>query len=173
MSILKSTNSGQYTHLTLDVLKKLHYEHPKFPLAVQALHPDADGWKWHIKNLQIKRKINTFERIMDVIYVPMSLSEHKGHVSYIVNLFHDLQYKFKIETFGDYFLLKKLLFARTKKSRDKIIVKILENEHSEKYTLVGSIFIDPTINPQDIVAKEQKEKKEDIEKFKFFNGIGL
>lgn len=42
MSILKSTNSGQYTRLTLDVLKKLHYEHPKFPLAVQALHPGVD-----------------------------------------------------------------------------------------------------------------------------------
>lgn len=153
MSILKSTKSGaQYAKFTVD----------------DAL---ADGWKWHIKNLQIKRKINKFERIMDVIYTPISFSKPVGHVSYVVNLFHDLQYKFNIETFGDYFLLKKLLFARTKKSRDKIIVKILENEHSEKYTLVG-IYIDP-YDQQDTIDKKQKEKKADIEKFKFFNGIGL
>ena len=110
---------------------------------------------------------------MDVIYTPVSFSEPVGKVSYVVNLFHDLQYKFNIETFGDYFLLKKLLFARTKKNKDKIIVKILENEHSEKYTLLGGIYIDPNIDPQDIIAKEQEEKKADIEKFKFFNGIGL
>ncbi len=154
MSILKSTKSGaQYAKFTVD----------------DAL---ADGWKWHIKNLQIKRKINKFERIMDVIYTPISFSEPVGHVSYIVNLFHDLQYKFKIDTFGDYFLLKKLLFARIKKNRDKIIVKILENEHSEKYTILGDIYIDP-YDQQDIIAQKQKEKKDDIEKFKFFNGIGL
>lgn len=156
MSILKSTKSGaQYAKFTVE----------------DAL---ADGWKWHIKNLQIKRKINTFERIMDVIYTPISFSEPIGHVSYIVNLFHDLQYKFKIETFGDYFLLKKLLFARTKKSLDKIIVKILENEHSERYNIIGAIYIDSNTKPPDIIKKEQqKEKKADIEKFKFFNGIGL
>ena len=155
MSILKSTKSGaQYAPFTIN----------------DAL---ADGWKWHIKNLSIKRKINTFERIMDVIYTPVSFSEPVGKVSFVVNLFHDLQYKFKIETFGDYFLLKKFLFARTKKNKDKIIVKILENEHSEKYTLLGGIYIDPNIDPQDIIAKEQEEKKADIEKFKFFNGIGL
>ena len=154
MSILKSTKSGaQYAPFTVE----------------DAL---ADGWEWHIKNLQIKRKINTFERIMDVIYTPISFSEPVGTVSYIVNLFHDLQYKFKIETFGDYFLLKKLLFARTKKNRDKIIVKILENEHSEKYTLLGDIYIDP-YDQQDTIAQKQEEKKADIEKFKFFNGIGL
>ena len=154
MSILKSTKSGaQYAKFTVD----------------DAL---ADGWKWHIKNLQIKRKINTFERIMDVIYTPVSFSAPVGHVSYIVNLFHDLQYKFNIETFGDYFLLKKLLFARTKKSRDKIIVKILENEHSEKYTILGDIYIDPD-DQLDTIAQKQEEKKADIEKFKFFNGIGL
>ncbi len=42
MSILRSTNSGQCTRLTLDVLKKLNYVHPKFPLEVQALNPNVD-----------------------------------------------------------------------------------------------------------------------------------
>lgn len=54
MSILKSTNSGQYTRLTLDVLKKLHYEHPKFPLAVQALNPGVDC-------LDLTKLVNTSE----------------------------------------------------------------------------------------------------------------
>ena len=54
MSILKSTNSGQYTCLTLDVLKKLHYAHPKFPLAVQSLHPGVDC-------LDLTKLVNTSE----------------------------------------------------------------------------------------------------------------
>lgn len=54
MSILKSTNSGQYTRLTLDVLEKLHYAHPKFPLAVQALHPGVDC-------LDLTKLVNTSE----------------------------------------------------------------------------------------------------------------
>ena len=54
MSILKSTNSGQYTRLTLDVLKKLHYVHQKFPLAVQALHPGVDC-------LDLTKLVNTSE----------------------------------------------------------------------------------------------------------------
>ena len=55
MSILKSTNSGQYTSLTLDVLEKLHYAHPKFPLAVQALHPGTDC-------LDLTKLVNTSEK---------------------------------------------------------------------------------------------------------------
>lgn len=42
MSILKSTNSGQYTKLTLDVLKKLHYVHPKFPIDLQLKNSNQD-----------------------------------------------------------------------------------------------------------------------------------
>ena len=42
MSILKSTNSGRYTQLTLDVLKSLNYVHPKFPSVVQSLNPEDD-----------------------------------------------------------------------------------------------------------------------------------
>lgn len=154
MSILKSTKSGaQYAPFTIkDALE--------------------DGWEWYIKNIQIKRKINTFERIMDVIYTPESFSEPIGKVSYTMNLFHDLQYKFKIETFGDYFLLKKLFRARTKKNKNKLIVKILENEHSERSNIISDFFFDPK-DEKDIIAQKQKEKKEDIEKFKFFNGIGL
>lgn len=54
MSILKSTNSGQYTRLTLDVLKKLNYVHPKFPLEVQALNPGVDC-------LDLTKLVNTSE----------------------------------------------------------------------------------------------------------------
>ena len=72
MSILKSTNSGQYTRLTLDVLKKLHYEHPKFPLEVQALNPGVDC-------LDLTKLVNTSENCHLELRISSSAEKNSFH----------------------------------------------------------------------------------------------